>query len=380
MKRIWRKSLAAVIVIIVAGGPVLASDALDWDPAKTWVFAVGLLQWERTDLWSPFPDAMIDRRDEQLVAFFRDAGVDHERISYLQDAEAAKSRIEEAFIELLDETDEDDLLVFYFCGHGYRDRETGSTWFACYDAADKSSSGWSVRRIFSTIEAHFNGRRVLLLADCCHSGALYDEARRRGPDSDIAYAVLTSSYAHNTSTGNWTFSDCVLAGLRGEGQVDLDGDETVDLQEIARYGELELAFVEGQKSMFHASAEFPRRARLAEVSEAATPRVGQRIEAEYQGKWYRAKTIDADGEQLQVHYVDFADSWDEWLGPERVRPYRPAQFAEGDKVDVQWEQDDQWYPATVVRGWYGLHRVRYDGYDATSDEWVGPARIRLRSE
>ena len=63
-----------------------------------------------------------------------------------------------------------------------------------------------------------------------------------------------------------------------------------------------------------------------------------------------------------------------------MRPYTFAQYAEGDKVEVCWEADDQWYPATVVRGWYGLHRVRYDGFDATSDEWVGPGRIRLRTE
>jgi hypothetical protein len=81
-----------------------------------------------------------------------------------------------------------------------------------------------------------------------------------------------------------------------------------------------------------------------------------------------------------VHYTGFEDSWDEWVGPERVRPYHPAQYAEGDKVEVCWEADDQWYPARVVRGWYGLHRVRYDGFDATSDEWIGPARIRLRGE
>jgi hypothetical protein len=366
-----------VLMAVFVGGH---AAALEWKPSKTWVFDVGLLQWERTDLWSSFPNCMKDRRDEQLAKFFHDAGVPKDHITYLQDSQATKRRIEEALVAMLDQTEEDDLLILYFCGHGYRDADTGGTWFACYDAADKNSSGWSVRRIFTTIEDHFNGKRALLLADCCHSGALYDEAKRRSADSDIAYAVLTSSYAHNTSTGNWTFSDSVLAGLRGEGQVDLNGDEEIDLSEIARYSETELAFVEGQKSMFTASADFPRKAVMAEVAEAAEPRVGQRLEVLYKDKWYRAKSIAADGEQLQVHYCDFDDSWDEWVGPERVRPYRPAQFADGDKVDVQWESDEKWYPATVVRGWYGLHQVRYDGYDESSDEWIGPSRIRLRSE
>jgi hypothetical protein len=170
-----------------------AAATLDWKPSKTWVFDVGLLQWERTDLWSSFPNCMKDRRDEQFAKFFREVGVPKNHIAYLQDSKATKRRIEEALIAMLDQTDEDDLLILYFCGHGYRDADPGGTWFACYDAADKNSSGWSVRQIFTTIEDHFNGKRALLLADCCHSGALYDEAKRRAADSDIAYAVLTSS-------------------------------------------------------------------------------------------------------------------------------------------------------------------------------------------
>ncbi len=108
--------------------------------------------------------------------------------------------------------------------------------------------------------------------------------------------------------------------------------------------------------------------------------MGQRIEVFSKGKWYRAKSIDADGDQLLVHYCGWDDTYDEWVGPERVRPYRPEQFGDGDKVDVLWDSDEKWYPATVVRGWYGLHHVRYDGYDESSDEWVGPGRIRLRGK
>ncbi|MES1213206.1 MAG: agenet domain-containing protein, partial [Singulisphaera sp.] len=236
-----------------------------------------------------------------------------------------------------------------------------------------------VHEIIDTIEARFDGDRVLLLADCCHSGALYDEVRSRR-ETEIAYAVFTSSYSHNTSTGNWTYSDCLLAALDGDPRVDLDNSGTINLRELAHYGELELAFVEGQKSMFLATREFPSRTRLAVADGEPTPRVGQRLEVEFDGRWYKAETIDADGDQLEVHYVHADDSTDEWVGPERVRPYQPAQFAEGDAVEVKWETDDQWYPARVLRAWYGLHMVRYDDYDRDSDEWVGPQSIRLRSE
>lgn len=371
---------AALICAVWIAAPVRAGDDLDWDPETTAVFIVGILEWERGDLWSSFPAAMVDRRDQQLADFFRAAGVPDDRLVYLQDAEATKERIEKELTALLDETDEGETVVIYFAGHGYRDDDSGETWFACYDAGDENESGWGVREIFDAVENHFGGDRALLLADCCHSGALFDVAKELASDSDVTYGVVTSSYAHNTSTGNWTFTDSLLAGWRGEGAVDLNGDGAVALSEMARFAELELAFLEGQKSMFYAGEDFPRDAALADVESPAAPRVGERIEVEWHGKWYRAKSIAAEGDQLLVHYNGFESDTDEWVSPDRVRPYYPAQFGEGDRVEVEWEKDGKWYPARIERGWYGLHKVRYDGFDESSDEWVGPGKVRLRAE
>jgi caspase domain-containing protein/histone methyltransferase-like protein/agenet domain-containing protein len=360
-----------------------AEPKLDWDPDHTWVFAVGILEWEHPEIYASFPAAMKNRRDAQLVKYFQDAGVPKKHIVYLQDADATKERIQHDFNKLLDRTGEGDLLVFYFAGHGTRDTDSGETWFANYDAGNSNSSAWNVRSIFKSIDNHFSGNRVFLLADCCHSGALYEECRRRNRDdgdAELAYAALTSSYSHNTSTGTWTYSDSLLAGLRGEGQVDLNHDGVIELNEVAEYTDLELAFLEGQKSMFFAAPAFPRAAKLAEVEGESTPRIGQRVEVEADGRWFRAKIIDVDDNQVQVHFAGYDDSTDEWVGPARLRPYQPAQFAAGDKVEVQWSEDQKWYAATILKAWYGLHLVRYDEYDSSVDEWVGPGAIRLRSK
>jgi hypothetical protein len=379
MNRVLRLSTLIALAALSFAGRAEAKPKLNWNPERTSVFVVGVLEWKHPDVWSPFPDCVKDRRDQQLVEFFRDAGVPDERIVYLCDAEATKSRIQKSFRELLDETGEGDLLVFYFAGHGYRDMDTGQTWFANYDAGEKDSSAWPVAGIFKTIEDHFSGSRALLVADCCHSGALYDQALKHR-DSNIKYAVLTSSYAHNTSTGDWTFSNCLLAGLRGEAEVDLNDDKIIELDELAHYTELELAFIEGQKAMFTTNSSFPRDAHLSRVEDSIKPGVGQRIEAWFGDQWYKAKIIDVADDQFEVHYVGFDENWDEWVGSDRIRPYQPPQFAEGDKVEVQWDSDENWYPATVVKAWYGLEQVRYDGYDSTCDEWVGPRSIRLRTE
>lgn len=387
MQPLQLKSLAAAISLIAAGlaapAHLSAKTKLDWDPEHTWVFAVGILEWEHSEIYPSFPAAMKNRRDAQLVKHFKDAGVPAKHITYLQDAAATKERIQKAFRALLDETDEGDLLVFYFAGHGSRDADSGETWFANYDAGNSDSSAWNIRSIFTAIDNHFSGNRVLLLADCCHSGALYEECRRRNRDdgdTELAYSVLTSSYSHNTSTGNWTYTDSLLAGFRGESQVDLNHDDIVELNELAQYTDLELAFLEGQKSMFFAAPAFPRAAKLAEVEDELIPRTGQRVEVDYKGRWYRAKIIDVDGDQTEVHYAGYDDSWNEWVGPDRLRPYQPAQFAEGDKVEVEWNQDKKWYPATILKAWYGLHLVHYDNYASSTDEWVGPGTIRIRSK
>jgi len=79
-----------------------------------------------------------------------------------------------------------------------------------------------------------------------------------------------------------------------------------------------------------------------------------------------------------VHYIGYDNSTDEWLAPNYIRAYQPAQFAVGTKVDAYAGDDSGWYPATVVQAWYGLHLIHYDKYDSTWDEWVGPSAIRAR--
>jgi len=373
----WVRTTLCFTAIGMFGLPAAAAAGdLGWNPQRTWVFAVGLLEWQHPEVWASFPDAVANRSDVQLVELFRQAGVPKSQIVYLQDKQATKTRIIREFTRFLDRTDEGDLLVFYFAGHGYRDEATHQTWLAQYDAGDKNASGWNVKNVFKLIEDRFSGDRVLLLADCCHSGALCDEVLKRN-DSDYAYAALTSVYSHNTSTGNWTFTDVILAALRGDPRIDGDADGIVELNELADYAEHEMAFVEGQKSMFAAAKEFPRNAGLAPVKGTLKPRVGERAEAFADGKWYKVQIVDAAGSKVKVHYIGYNDSQDAWLSTKQIRAYRPTMFAERARVDAL-SDDGKWYPATVLKAWYGLHLVHYDDYDSTWDQWLGPGAVRAR--
>ena len=86
----------------LSAASVRAGDSaeIDWDPETTTVFIVGILEWERSDLYGAFPDCMPNRRDQQLADFFREAGVPDDRLVYLQDAEATKKRIKKELVEV----------------------------------------------------------------------------------------------------------------------------------------------------------------------------------------------------------------------------------------------------------------------------------------
>jgi len=375
MKLRARGSRRCILCACVLFSAARAPAEVDWQPDHTWVFAVGILQWRHPDEWPSMTGAKANRRDVKLVDHFRKAGVADERIVYLQDQAATRKQIESSLTAHLSKTRPGDMFVLYFTGHGFRDHTSGQVHFANYDAVD-GDSAWSVRSIFETLETHFRGKRVLLLADCCFSGGLADEARRhRGK---LACACLCSAFSHNGSTGAWTFTDTLLAGFGGDKLVDIDDDGHVALDELAHYAELEMAFSERQKSVFAATNQFPPKLKLADAKGQRRPRVGERLEAEWRGSWYRAKIIDVKGQKCKIHYVGDANSWDEWVGSDRLRPFKPPAYAVGKKVQVRWGGDHKWYPGTIRKSWYGLHLVHYDKDSAEWDEWVGPDAIKVR--
>ena len=54
-----------------------------WEPARTWAFVVGVLEWQHDDIYSASPQE--ERRDAQLVELFAQRGIPRSQIVYLQD-------------------------------------------------------------------------------------------------------------------------------------------------------------------------------------------------------------------------------------------------------------------------------------------------------
>jgi uncharacterized caspase-like protein len=212
---------------------------------------------------------------------------------------------------------EGDMLIFYYTGHGAQD-DSGKTYFASYDAGeDLAQSALSVQSIFRIIERNFKGNRVLLTADCCYSGALAVEAAKRR--SLISYAALTSSRSDSLSTADWTFTEALLRGFRGNAKIDRNLDGQIALSELARYARSQMWSVEGQLTTFATTREFSPDMRLVEVVRKPTATANVRVEVEWENNWYPATILEKKGSRYKIHYIGYGAEWDEWIDAARLR-------------------------------------------------------------
>ncbi len=346
-----------------------------WNPARTWAFFVGVLEWEDA-AFASFPQD--DRKDVALRDLLETRGVPSDQIVFLRDEDATLGAIETTFVAYLRKSQPGDLLFFYFAGHGHRD-DDGTTYLIQHDARSDElhDTGWRVSDIVETISREFRGDAALLTADCCYSGALGVEAKRR--EGRVAFAALTSAVDRESSTGAWTFTDCLIAGFSGDSRLDRDGDRLVTLGETGRFTEGEMPFVEGQLASFMIGARFPN-VSVAVAEARPTARLGEHVEAKISGTWQRGTIvgIDAtDGDELEVRLTGYGDDDPRGLvsiAAGLVRPFVPPQLPIGTTCEVL--DEGEWWSAKVLDAKLGVHLVHYDGWKTSYDEWVTPQRIR----
>jgi hypothetical protein len=365
------RSLSAALVIVLGG--FFADSAIarerDWQPQRTWVFVVGTLQWKHRDMFDSFPQK--NRRDAQLVDYFRQQGVPEPQIVFLKDAQATSRQVRTLFPAFLSRARPGDLLFLYYTGHGYKSDDARTTFFATYDAGD-NVEGWATDSIVRDIEKYFKGSRALLTADTCYSGSLAEQVRllsRR-----VSYAALTSSSASKLSTNNWTFTEMLLAGFRGKSFADINGDGEVSLSELAEDIKEDMAFAEEQRSTFVTTGNFSPDLLLAQAERKTNAEISRRVEVKSEGDWYKARVIDARSGRFKVHYYGWEDSDDEWVTTSQIRNFRAVQYPVGARVEVNWQ--GKWYAAKVLKVERGVHLIHYLGYDDGWDEWVSTKRIR----
>ena len=334
-----------------------------WEPEKTWVFAVGILAYPSGQAW---PEE--GRRDAEMIDELLARGVPAGQITFIKDRNATLAAVRESFDAVVAKASADATLWFYFAGHGVRDK-SGVTEFSLYDMR------WPIPELFSTIERRFPGKTALLFADCCYSGALGMEAMLRA--GRVSYGAITSSLACTVSTGAWTFTECLLAGLRGAIPLNADGGGMVTFAELARFAEREMAFNDGQLSTFVTANGFDPDLVLAAGKKRPHPLVGEYVEAKWRdGRWYRGRIEKVDGSTFLIRWAGYSERENEVIQGSNIRPFVPHQYAAGTRVEVEWQ--GAWYPAEVLTGRFGMHLIHYDDFEPVWDEWVSSGRIRLK--
>jgi len=348
LKRHLTNSFRAICAsfVIIAGCALSQAEAAatrDWQPQRTWVYVVGVLRWEHRDMFDSFPQT--NRRDAQLVEFFRQQGVPAEQIIFLKDAQATSHQVRNSFPEFLSKAGPGDFLFVYYTGHGYQSDDARRTFFATYDAGN-DVDGWATDSIVRDIERYFKGSRALLTADTCYSGSLAVQTQHLG--RRVSYASLTSSSASQLSTQNWTFTEMLLAGFRGTSFADLNNDGEVTLSELAEDIKEDMAFAEGQRSTFVTTGSFPSEMLVAPAIHKIDPLISRRVEVRSEGDWYKARVIDARGARYRVHYYGFEDSDDEWVSAAQIRNIKTVEYAVGTSVEVNWQ--GKWLSSASLKG------------------------------
>jgi len=205
------------------------------------------------DHFAALPAAVADA--EQLAAVLGDPDIGEFEVETLVDVgQRVAMRTLESFFT---RADRDDLLLLHLSLHGWKDVRN-RLYFAMRDTErDYPGSTGVAAETVGAFMGESRSRRVVVMLDCCYSGAFTMNALRRDggtPTVDIAEPfagkgriVLTAStalqYAHEgeqnvrisrTAAQPSVFTSAVVRGLR-DGSADLDGDGLISVDELYDY-------------------------------------------------------------------------------------------------------------------------------------------------
>ncbi|HRE89306.1 MAG TPA: caspase family protein [Myxococcota bacterium] len=382
--------VAMCLAMLALSASSARAEAERLEPSKTWAVVAGVLEWEDPGL-SPFPKQ--ERKDQELFDTLGQFGVPAAQRTLLLDKQSTAAAVERAFTDLIARAPVDATLVFYFAGHGVKDQD-GAIIFATSDTRldQLDKTGLHLSRLTRLLD-RFKGRRVLLLADCCHSGGLVDVARTLSKKRGAL--ALTSAEASNISTANWTFTQTLIDGLRGRLIHDRDGDGAVELFEVAGEVKDSLKHRESQRYGFanHGvpdelvvapavpEAEVDARgagrgggvgAKGEDVAASVAPRQWVRVKRGAKKDIARVLAVQDKGRAL-VEFYDYSAYDRRWVGADGLEPVTLETWPVGSRLDVVWQ--NQVYVAKVLAVDDGFMRITYPGYESRWDEWISATRV-----
>ncbi len=245
-----------------------------------WAVVVGISSYRDeavSDLRYAHRDAM-DLRDVLVTR----GGFAPERVLTLVEAAATLQNIRSAMATYLSRTKPEDLVLLFLAGHGVSDpRNLDNHYFLAHDSRldSLSDTAFPLWDIGSAMGFTIRARKILVLADTCHSGGALEAGTLDASGLNFVNKyletlasrkgrlILTASQAHERSlerdeVGHGVFTNRVLVGLRGA--ADTDRNNVVTVQELIDYvRESVPADTRGQQHPSYRELEFDMNIALA---------------------------------------------------------------------------------------------------------------------
>ena len=190
------------------------------------------------------------------------------QVKLLVNEQATQGNMAAALTWLLEESEEGDLAIIYFSGHGDMENQTIMNYgfLLTYDAPVSTYMAGGafpinyLQSIVQTLSSRKN-TRVILVADACHAGQLAGSAMGgiqatakalAAPFADEAKLLSCQSHEFSIEGSEWggghgVFTYYLLDGLSG--LADANGDLTVSLLEIERFLEDQVPAATAHKQM-----------------------------------------------------------------------------------------------------------------------------------
>ncbi|MFO0771908.1 MAG: caspase family protein [Nitrospiraceae bacterium] len=118
-------------------------------------------------------------------------GFKADRVRFLINGDATRSRIEGAFVKLAKEAGPNDSVLIYYAGHGQYSDDNQLAWWVPVEASLEEPGTWILDAAIRNYVAAMRARHVYVIADSCFSGNLFAQTRAIIPPmGDRYYAKL----------------------------------------------------------------------------------------------------------------------------------------------------------------------------------------------
>lgn len=305
---------------------------------------IGVLEMEKTSSLQKM--SKTDRKD---LVFYNQLTKIGAEVNMFLDSQAKLDDIYCKIDEIINSSNKDTTFLFYFAGHGYR---RYYEYFFCnwdFNINLPGKSGFRIDYLAQKL-SKFNGCRLVLIADCCYSGALIDVGHQlvvKKPSLEIA--VMASAYKHSISTINWTFTEAIIDNI----------DKPI--------GDLIANTKENMKNKEKQFCDFfIHKIKINRVKLARSPLpnysrfISKKVEVLWNERYFPAIMLEADDD---FYHIAYDSGGHEWVMYNRIRT--------GEEKKVKIKCCTKYYHGYILETIGDKSFITYKNYDHTWDEWVG---------